>query len=95
MKCAIVAPRPSTPRRNPRRIAPSAHKGAVRRNYLIYLLNNGAQGRDRTTDTAIFSRMLYQLSYLGAGPGALPEREERRFIVSGGGDVQPDGGMAA
>jgi hypothetical protein len=35
---------------------------------------NGAQGRDRTTDTAIFSRMLYQLSYLGIslgqGPGA-------------------------
>jgi hypothetical protein len=27
---------------------------------------DGAQGRDRTTDTAIFSRMLYQLSYLGA-----------------------------
>ena len=35
---------------------------------------NGAQGRNRTTDTAIFSRMLYQLSYLGircaAGPCA-------------------------
>jgi hypothetical protein len=30
-------------------------------------LVNGAQGRNRTTDTAIFSRMLYQLSYLGAG----------------------------
>jgi hypothetical protein len=29
------------------------------------LAPNGAQGRDRTTDTAIFSRMLYQLSYLG------------------------------
>ena len=29
---------------------------------------HGAQGRNRTTDTAIFSRMLYQLSYLGA-PG--------------------------
>ena len=27
---------------------------------------DGAQGRIRTTDTAIFSRMLYQLSYLGA-----------------------------
>ena len=27
--------------------------------------NHGAQGRNRTTDTAIFSRMLYQLSYLG------------------------------
>jgi hypothetical protein len=26
---------------------------------------NGAQGRNRTIDTAIFSRMLYQLSYLG------------------------------
>ena len=31
----------------------------------------GAQGRNRTTDTAIFSRMLYQLSYLGAA-GARP-----------------------
>ena len=30
---------------------------------------DGAQGRDRTTDTAIFSRMLYQLSYLGIAPG--------------------------
>jgi ADP-ribosyl-[dinitrogen reductase] hydrolase len=39
---------------------------------------DGAQGRSRTTDTAIFNRMLYQLSYLGpvgsrevaqAGPG--------------------------
>lgn len=33
---------------------------------------DGAQGRNRTTDTAIFNRMLYQLSYLGAKltPGA-------------------------
>ena len=29
------------------------------------IYRHGAQGRDRTTDTAIFSRMLYQLSYLG------------------------------
>ena len=36
--------------------------GSVRRR------NNGAQGRDRTTDTVIFSHVLYQLSYLGAGP---------------------------
>lgn len=28
-------------------------------------IDNGAQGRDRTTDTTIFNRMLYQLSYLG------------------------------
>ena len=27
---------------------------------------NGAQGRSRTTDTRIFSPLLYQLSYLGA-----------------------------
>ena len=29
---------------------------------------NGARGRSRTADTAIFSRMLYQLSYPGTGP---------------------------
>jgi hypothetical protein len=29
-------------------------------------LSGGAQGRDRTTDTVIFSHVLYQLSYLGA-----------------------------
>jgi hypothetical protein len=29
----------------------------------------GAQGRNRTTDTMIFSHVLYQLSYLGTGPG--------------------------
>ena len=28
---------------------------------------NGAQGRIRTTDTRIFSPLLYQLSYLGTG----------------------------
>lgn len=39
----------------------------------LYLLSefksheSGAQGRNRTADTAIFSRMLYQLSYLGIG----------------------------
>src|SRR3954465_15100467 len=38
--------------------------------------NDGAQGRDRTTDTAIFSRMLYQLSYLGI-PGRPNGRCER------------------
>jgi hypothetical protein len=26
---------------------------------------NGAEGRDRTADTTIFNRVLYQLSYLG------------------------------
>jgi hypothetical protein len=29
------------------------------------LINSGAQGRNRTTDTVIFSHVLYQLSYLG------------------------------
>ena len=39
--------------------------------FAIFLNLRGAQGRDRTTDTAIFSRMLYQLSYLGIlGEGA-------------------------
>lgn len=31
---------------------------------------NGAQSWNRTSDTAIFSRMLYQLSYPGTGYGA-------------------------
>ena len=28
-------------------------------------MKNGAQGRNRTTDTRIFNPLLYQLSYLG------------------------------
>jgi hypothetical protein len=36
------------------------------------MYTNGAQGRNRTTDTAIFSRMLYQLSYLGIRTGGRP-----------------------
>jgi hypothetical protein len=39
---------------------------------------NGAQGRDRTTDTAIFSRMLYQLSYLGIAAWPREGRAYRR-----------------
>jgi hypothetical protein len=35
-------------------------------NTFSFNILDGAQGRNRTTDTAIFSRMLYQLSYLGA-----------------------------
>ena len=31
---------------------------------------NGARGRSRTADTAIFNRMLYQLSYPGIGSSA-------------------------
>ncbi len=32
---------------------------------LCFYRKNGARGRSRTADTAIFSRMLYQLSYPG------------------------------
>ncbi len=31
----------------------------------MYDQRNGAQGRNRTTDTRIFNPLLYQLSYLG------------------------------
>jgi hypothetical protein len=31
----------------------------------LKLKKTGAQGRNRTTDTRIFSPLLYQLSYLG------------------------------
>ena len=37
---------------------------------------NGARGRDRTTDTAIFSRMLYQLSYPGLLYWPSPETQK-------------------
>jgi hypothetical protein len=51
---------------------------------------SGAQGRNRTTDTAIFSRMLYQLSYLG---GLAPSRRLRwRLIGAGPGLVQSECG---
>ena len=35
---------------------------------------SGGQGRNRTTDTRIFSPLLYQLSYLAAGEGAVLDR---------------------
>ena len=38
---------------------------------------DGAQGRNRTTDTVIFSHVLYQLSYLGALEGGWALRGER------------------
>ncbi len=48
----------------------------------------GAQGRNRTTDTVIFSHVLYQLSYLGfARPqrGLRPYRGVRLQMSSDGG----------
>jgi hypothetical protein len=38
-------------------------------------LGNGAQGRNRTTDTVIFSHVLYQLSYLGSRRQPVRARE--------------------
>jgi hypothetical protein len=35
------------------------------------LAENGAQGRNRTSDTRIFNPLLYQLSYLGAAMGGV------------------------
>ncbi len=40
---------------------------APRRDARVYEKLRGAQGRNRTTDTRIFSPLLYQLSYLGTG----------------------------
>ena len=41
---------------------------------------SGAQGRNRTTDTAIFNRMLYQLSYLGAKSAQSERATEARAL---------------
>ena len=48
-----------------------------RLNYVCKM--DGAQGRNRTNDTRIFSPLLYQLSYLGpTGSGFLEDRPARR-----------------
>lgn len=49
----------------------------------------GAQGRNRTTDTAIFSRMLYQLSYLGVLQERGQSPSSGRFIVGRERPVHP------
>lgn len=46
----------------------------------------GAQGRNRTSDTGIFSPLLYQLSYLG---GEVRPLGEGRFILEKAAGVQP------
>jgi hypothetical protein len=59
---------------------------------MLWRRGNGAQGRNRTTDTAIFSRMLYQLSYLGVaeagrlaqGRGGIKSRRRRMNQGFGG-----------
>ena len=45
-------------------------------------LGNG-EGRNRTGDTTIFSRVLYQLSYLAAGADGSGGPPERRLVRSG------------
>ncbi len=56
---------------------------------VVMRIVNGAQGQNRTADTVIFSHVLYQLSYLGAGPdyGA---HVGARFIESPPSPVQND-----
>ena len=46
-------------------------------NWLILKGLSGGQGRNRTTDTRIFSPLLYQLSYLAAGWGRVLDRPAR------------------
>ena len=41
------------------------------------VLGDGAQGRNRTSDTVIFSHVLYQLSYLGMASGGWTGAEAR------------------
>jgi hypothetical protein len=47
---------------------------------IFWRLFCGAQGRNRTTDTVIFSHVLYQLSYLG-GKRGITDRARPRVIV--------------
>ena len=69
-RCTSCLPGYCNQRSYPRRVGPRCERCP---HFYSECRRIGAQGRDRTTDTAIFSRMLYQLSYLGTarrGPGA-------------------------
>jgi hypothetical protein len=46
-------------------------QGKVWRGPILFVGKSGGQGRNRTTDTGIFSPLLYQLSYLAAKEGVL------------------------
>ena len=48
------------------------HLGKVALYQMSYVRKCGASGRNRTTDTGIFSPLLYQLSYLGKSTEQLP-----------------------
>ena len=48
----------------------------------------GAQGRNRTTDTMIFSHVLYQLSYLGIRGRPIGRQRRAGVIVASNGAVQ-------
>jgi hypothetical protein len=50
-------------------------KSAIKKSFQKLEENFGAQGRNRTTDTCIFSAVLYQLSYLGAAPAGWQAKE--------------------
>src|SRR5450759_151880 len=52
----------------------------------------GAESQIRTGDTAIFSRVLYQLSYLGPDPGPRGGPSARRRIPRGPDERQPPTG---
>ena len=67
--------RPYRPPRVGKTAGDSALRPEKRADFNGFSGENGAQSRNRTSDTAIFSRMLYQLSYLGPGTAeASPER---------------------
>ena len=77
-QCSAVVRRKSQEKAG--HVAETGHPLRQRRNAQrrdVLMSRNGAQGRNRTTDTAIFNRMLYQLSYLGAGPAGTGGEAER------------------
>jgi hypothetical protein len=51
----------------------------------------GAESQIRTGDTAIFSRVLYQLSYLGPDPGPRGGPSARRRIARSPNERQSEG----
>src|ERR1044071_7742296 len=67
---------------------PGLETGALPIELLPYEPAQGGQGGNRTPDTTIFSRVLYQLSYLALLPQQKAARLRRRGLGNSGGGIR-------
>ena len=68
------------------RLSPVCHPARVSRLTLLetfqIVRELGGEGQNRTVDTTIFSRMLYQLSYLATSVAAFDVRQVHHYTIA-------------